>query len=121
MMERRAKYVASRRGREILPEDLLYNQMLAVGLKPEREYCAIPKRRFRWDFAFPDLHLRLLVEVNGGTWGHMGHSTGSGIKRDYEKHNLATLAGWRQLTFTSDAVYSGEAVALIEEALNGTA
>lgn len=69
----------------------------------------LPGRRFRWDFAWPEA--RLLVEVNGGTWSkrRKGHSSGSGIARDYEKANTAALAGYYQLTFDAKMVRSGEA------------
>jgi very-short-patch-repair endonuclease len=97
-------------------EDKLLFQITACGLpEPVREYKAIPQRRFRWDFAWPAQ--KLLVEVNGGTWGKGGHSTGTGIARDYEKNNLANLAGYRCLIFTGAMVESGEAVDTIAKCL----
>ena len=80
---------------------------------------AIPGRRFRWDFLIGNADTsRLLVEVQGGTWARerSGHSSGSGIARDCEKHNLAVLQGWRTLMFTSDTIKNGEAARIIEEA-----
>ena len=48
-------------------EDLLALHIKQTRLpNPVREFSAIPERRFRWDFAWPDR--RLLVEVQGGTW-----------------------------------------------------
>lgn len=82
---------------------------------PVREYAAIPGRRYRWDFAWPEQ--RVLVEINGGTYAHMGHSTGIGIARDYEKNNLAVLAGWRTFAFDRRMVESGEAVTFVGKAL----
>lgn len=97
-------------------EYLLEHQIRALELPvPEREFRAIPTRKFRWDFAWPE-H-KLLVEVNGGTWGKGGHSTGAGIARDYEKNNLANLAGYRCLIFTGAMVESGEAVDMIAKCL----
>ena len=52
-------------------------------------------------------------------WVRGGHSTGTGITRDCEKLNLATLAGWRTLQVTKDHVKSGQALAWIQEALDG--
>lgn len=102
-----------------LEEQFLF-QVRALGLpEPTREYCAIPTRNFRFDFAW--LEQKVLVEVNGGTYQHMGHSTGAGLSRDYEKHNLATLAGWRVLSFDRKMVESGEAVAFTAEILRGGA
>ena len=97
-------------------ENLFAMQLDSAGLTGYvREYQAIPGRRFRFDFAW--LEQRLLVEVNGGTYTQGAHSTGQGIARDYEKANLAQLAGWRVLTFDCKAVKSGEAVEVIRQAL----
>lgn len=82
---------------------------------PLREYAAVPGRRFRWDFAWPDQ--RVLVEINGGTYAHMGHSTGTGIARDYEKSNLAVLAGWKAFAFDRRMVEAGTALELISRVL----
>lgn len=99
-------------------ESSLLLQLRAAGLEPEREYHAIPGRKFRWDFAF--VAQRLLVEVQGSTWvAGTGHTSGRGIARDCEKVNLATLHGWRVLLFTRDMVEDGSAVATIIKALRG--
>lgn len=98
-------------------EDKLARQLDALGIAYEREYRAVPERRFRWDFALPDV--RVLVEVQGGIWmrERTGHTSGRGVRRDCEKANLAALHGWRTLFFTPDMVESGEAIAVIEELL----
>jgi len=81
-------------------------QIMAAGIKYRREYRAIPTRRYKWDFAIePIEETRLLVELNGGTHRHMGHSTGVGIQRDYDKANAAVCHGFRQLTFTAQDVH----------------
>ena len=93
-------------------------QIKALGLpEPIREYQAIKGRKFRFDFAWLNPEHRLLVEVNGGTYTKGAHSTGAGIARDYEKANLACLAGWRCLAFDGKAVRSGEAVEVVRKAL----
>ena len=97
-------------------EEVLALQIRGVGLpEPKRQYRAIVGRQFAFDFAWPEE--RVLVEVNGGTWQHMGHSTGRGIQRDYEKMNLATLCDWRVLVFTAKDVLSGQAVYMIQQLL----
>ena len=91
-------------------------QIKALGLpEPIREYQAIKGRKFRFDFAW--LEHKLLVEVNGGTYTKGAHSTGAGIARDYEKANLAQLAGWRVLLFDGKSVKDGTAVEVIRQAL----
>lgn len=93
-------------------EDLLAEQLTVEGIEFVREYKFLPDRRFRADFAI--IPLRLLVEVQGGRWmEHGGHNTGGGLARDYEKSNLAQLAGWRYLQFTADDVSSGRAVDMV--------
>jgi very-short-patch-repair endonuclease len=82
---------------------------------PLREYAAVPGRRFRWDFAWTDA--RVLVEINGGTYARMGHSTGTGIARDYEKSNLAVLAGWKVFAFDRRMVEAGTALDVTAKAL----
>ena len=97
-------------------EELFAFQATAAGLPPfEREVCVIPGRKFRFDFCWRPA--RLLVEINGGTFTRGGHSTGLGIRRDYEKANLAQLAGWRVLSFDTKQVRSGEAVEMVRIAL----
>lgn len=97
-------------------EEMFALQCEQAGLPtPVREYSAIPGRRYRWDFAWPDK--RVLVEINGGTYAHMGHSTGSGIARDYEKSNLAMLAGWRTFVFDRRMVEAGTALDVTAKAL----
>ena len=101
-------------------EDKLAFQLTASNVKFTREFQAIPNRRYSWDFAIePVDDVRLLIEVNGGTWTHAGHSTGGGIQRDYDKANAAVAHGWRQLTFTSAQVRDGSALDLICKVLLG--
>ena len=97
-------------------EDLLESQLAGYCL-PDfiREYKAIEGRKFKWDFAF--LSQRLLVEVQGGVFMRRGgHTSGVGVTRDCEKHNLAMLAGWKDLLVTSQMVKDGRALAWIMEA-----
>ena len=94
-------------------EDGFAAQMALAGLRGfQREFKAIPGRKFKWDFVFPNV--RLLIEVQGGTWGKGAHSTGTGIARDTEKLNLATLNGWRVLQFTSDQIRQGKALRWVQ-------
>ncbi|NML34531.1 hypothetical protein HHL14_27325 [Paraburkholderia sp. G-4-1-8] len=82
---------------------------------PVREHQFDSVRRWRFDFAWPDV--RLAVEVEGGTWTGGRHTRGSGYAADCEKYNAAALAGWRVLRFPGDAVNSGAAIATVVKAL----
>ena len=98
-------------------EDLLAEQLRVEGIEFVREYKFLEDRRFRADFAI--IPLLVLIEVQGGRWmEHGGHNTGGGLARDYEKANLAQLAGWRSLQFTAEDVTDGRAVdTIIREAM----
>lgn len=93
-------------------EELLAEQLRVEGIEFVREYKFLPDRKFRADFAL--IIPRILVEVQGGIWlEHGGHNTGGGLARDYEKANLAQLAGWRYLQFTAEDVTEGRACDVI--------
>lgn len=64
---------------------------------PTAEYRFHPVRRFRADFAWPEL--RLLVECEGGTWNGGRHVSGSGFADDCEKYNAAVELGYFVLRY----------------------
>ena len=101
-------------------EEKLAEQIRAANLpEPVREYRAIPTRRFRWDFAWPER--MILLEVQGAVWVKGKHSPGVGITRDCEKATLAALAGFRCLAVTGNHVTSGQAIQWVQEALQEAA
>lgn len=108
-------------------EETLALQIRAEKLPvPMRQFQFLPHRKFAFDFAWSDDARGggpLAVEVEGGIWrkGGGAHSHPTNILRDIEKHNLAVLAGWRVLRFTTDQVKSGEAVNLLKEVFAGLA
>ena len=97
-------------------EATLALHMKAAGLNPETEYRFHPPRRWRFDFAWPDQ--RLAVECEGGVYSGGRHVRGSGFEKDVEKYNQASLDGWRLLRFTGAMINGGEALQVIEAALN---
>ena len=93
----------------------LLQQIHAAGLpEPETEVRFHATRRWRFDLAYPDLHLA--IEQEGGTWTRGRHTRGKGYAADCEKYNEATLLGWKILRFTTDMVKDGTALTLIERA-----
>jgi hypothetical protein len=72
---------------------------------PQTEYCFSPPRKFRADYCWPDA--KIIVEKNGGIWKKGGHSSGTGLIRDYEKGNLAQLSGFIFLVYTPRELESG--------------
>ena len=75
----------------------------------ETEHRFHPKRKWRFDFAWPEQ--RVALEVQGGI--HMaksGHNTAAGITRDCEKANEAVVLGWKVLSVTADQIHDGSAI-----------
>jgi len=100
-----------------LEADLLF-QVQAAGLpEPKQQYRFHGSRRWLADFCWPS-H-RLIVEVMGGTFAHMAHSTGTGIHRDYEKSNAAQLMGYTYLQFDRQMIEDGSALATIQQVIGG--
>lgn len=95
-----------------------------------RQHQYVPGRRFKADFAFPEL--RVLIEVQGGVtagrrWrtdpatgrryevqARGAHGSVEGVLADNERLNLATLHGWSVLRFTPDEVATHAAITFIE-------
>lgn len=72
-------------------------------------------RRWRFDFAWPELMLAL--ELEGGTHAGGRHVRGAGFEKDCEKYNQAACMGWLVLRATSAMVRDGRALSTLEEAL----
>jgi very-short-patch-repair endonuclease len=97
-------------------ESYLLLSMRASGLpEPEQQFKFCPTRRWRADFAFPAA--RLLVEVDGGAYVGGRHTRGAGFEADCEKASTAAALGWRVIRVTGRMVKSGQATALIADAL----
>ena len=79
---------------------------------PVTEHRFHDTRKWRFDFAWPDVNTA--VEVEGGTWSGGRHTRGAGFANDCEKYNEATRLGWRVYRFTSDMIDDGRAYAMLE-------
>ena len=58
-----------------------------------------PNRKFRFDWAIPDL--MIAIEYEGIFSKKSGHTTISGYTKDCEKYNSAQLLGWKVLRYTA--------------------
>jgi very-short-patch-repair endonuclease len=84
---------------------------------PQTEVVFHPTRKWRFDFLF--VEYAVAVEYDGGVFsGEASHSSVSGILRDIEKINEATLAGFTVLRVTAQTVESGAALRYIKRAIN---
>lgn len=64
-----------------------------------REYVFHPKRKFRFDWAIPEL--KIAIEYEGLFSEKSGHTTVTGYTKDCEKYNQAALLGWKVLRYTA--------------------
>ena len=83
--------------------------------EPIPEFRFQPPRRWRFDWAWPDI--KLAIEQEGGVWIQGRHSRGVGMVADMEKYNSAAIAGWRVLRFTPKQMSNGEALVLCRKAI----
>lgn len=82
------------------------------------EHTFHPKRKWRFDFAWPQF--LVAVEIEGLNWkpgGKSRHTTPAGYRADLEKYNAACVLGWRVLRFEQGAVKQGVALQLTEQLL----
>lgn len=102
-------------------ERALCLQMLAVELEFETEYRFHPTRRWRFDFASPEL--MLAVEVEGitcfgknkdGSLKLGRHQTAKGYEGDLQKYDAAMQMGWTIYRCSPAMIKSGQAIKTIE-------
>jgi len=79
---------------------------------PAAEHRFHATRKWRFDFAWPDL--KVAVEIEGGTWTRGAHSRGKHFEADCEKYNEAAIGGWTVLRVTTDMIDDGRAVTFVE-------
>lgn len=96
--------------------DLLLLHLKCLNIdNPDLEVRVVPYRRWRFDLAWT--HLRVAVEIDGGTWTKGRHTRGAGFQSDCQKINAGNLAGWATYRFTGEMVKTGEAAETIRLAL----
>lgn len=98
-------------------EESMAFQMRAFAMpQPVREYQFDEERRWRFDFAWPNL--KVALECEGGVWHGGRHTRGQGFVDDCEKYTVAAAVhGWLVLRVTAEHIKSGEAITWIQTAL----
>ena len=99
--------------------DDLHQRVLAqlVGFPdPATELLFHPKRKWRFDYAWPTRMIAL--EVHGGIHSGGRHTRGRGFVEDRAKMNEATLLGWTVLEVTPEHIKSGQLRAWLLAAFN---
>ena len=87
----------SARGQKEKQELELYFNHL--NLSPVREFKFHPTRRWRFDYAFPEL--KIAIEYEGIVSAKSRHTTMKGYTGDCEKYNEAAILGWKVIRITA--------------------
>jgi len=95
--------------------EAMFAQQVRVARLPSplREYKFHPQRRWRMDFAWPELSLA--VEVEGGIWNYGRHNRPAGFISDTEKYNAAAQMGFTVLRFAGPQIRNGTALMQVED------
>jgi len=72
-----------------------------------------PERKWRFDYARPDL--KIAIEVDGGVFTGGRHSGGVGQVKDMEKNNNAQALGWIVYHITPDEMFDFAFRGLVEK------
>ena len=84
-----------------------------LNLKAVKEYQFHPSRKWRFDYAIPEL--KIAIEVEGGAWTQGRHTRGEGFIEDMNKYNAAVILGWRLIRVTPNQLYALETLNMIKE------
>ena len=79
---------------------------------PEAEHKFLDNRRFKFDYAYPEV--KLAIEVEGGVWIKGRHNRASGYIKDMEKYNLANENLWHILRYTPQQLVLSETLRQIK-------
>lgn len=82
-----------------------------LGFVPEYKFHET--RKWRFDFAHPQL--RIAIEIEGGIWIRGRHTRAIGYRNDIEKYNSATIAGWRILRFLPEELPTTKPLIMINQ------
>lgn len=99
----------------ITPAQQLETELTLLKLIKEKEYKFHPTRKWRFDFAWPDI--KFAVEVEGGIFVNGAHTRGAHFRSDCEKYAEALLLGWRVLRVEDSMIKKGRALQIIEQIL----
>ena len=94
----------AKKSAQALELKLLVEAHLSELPEHETEYKFFPTRRWRFDYAWPEL--KIALEVHGGVYSNGRHTRGVGFTKDREKMNTAQLEGWTVLEVTTEHVKS---------------
>jgi hypothetical protein len=85
------------------------------GIEPVLEYKFHDKRKWRFDFAWPE-H-KLALECQGAIFTNGRHTRGAALLKEHEKLNEAARLGWRVMFTTPTNLCMGETIEMLKDAL----
>lgn len=111
--KKRQKQKVSPQGTDCRFFILLLKQELGVEAVEEHVFHEV--RKWRFDVAI--LSHRIAIEIEGGVWRQGGgaHSHPSGIIRDIEKYNAATIDGWKVLRVVPEDLTKTKTIKMIKK------
>ncbi len=93
---------------------MLVTQQLKITIR--KEYRFNLERKWRFDYAIPDL--MIAIEVEGGAFTGGRHTRGAGFVADMEKYNSAASLGWTLIRRTPDQLLTEKTIQLIQAVIN---
>ena len=87
------KLIRSPRATRIIPA--VWQKFNIPAPVPEYQFCI--DRKWRIDYAWPELTIAL--EIEGGIWTRGRHITPTGFIKDLEKYNRLAQSGWLLLRY----------------------
>lgn len=82
----------------------------------EKEHQFHPIRKWRFDFAIPEIWAA--IEIEGGVFIQGRHTRGAGTVKDMEKYNTASAMGWSIFRFTPAQFRAGAWIEYLEQYIN---
>lgn len=79
------------------------------------EYKFHPKRRWKFDYCWPDK--MIAFELEGGNWTQGRHTRGKGFEGDCEKYSEAAILGWKVIRATPNMMRTGLGYKLLDKAM----
>jgi len=92
---------------------LICEQTLKIEVVSEFQFH--PTRKWRFDYAIPNL--KIALEVEGGAWTNGRHTRGGGFIADMEKYNTGTLLGWRIFRVTPATLITDKTFKMLDSAI----
>jgi very-short-patch-repair endonuclease len=83
---------------------------------PDREHKFHQSRKWRIDYAYPEI--KLAIEIEGGAFTRGRHTRPLGFLADMEKYNALTEAGWMLLRYQPNKVDFEQIKRVYDEKIN---